>query len=70
MRGIPLFRVAIIGSTASRGQNQEKQAMRPHVGVIGVNGMKLDVIRPLPLKGAMPNLEHVTWAGSPRTPTC
>jgi hypothetical protein len=32
--------------------------------VIGVNGMELDVIRPLPLKGAMPNLEHVINNGA------
>src|SRR6202162_5008681 len=60
-----LFVVSLLlAATASRGQNQEKQATRPHVVVIGVNGMELDVIRPLLLKGAMPNLEHVINNGA------
>jgi predicted AlkP superfamily phosphohydrolase/phosphomutase len=37
---------------------------RPHVVVIGVNGMELDVIRPLLLKGEMPNLERVVNNGA------
>jgi hypothetical protein len=32
--------------------------------VVGVNGMELDVIRPLLLKGAMPNLERVINNGA------
>jgi len=64
-----LFFVSLLlAVTAVRGQNLEKpatkQATRPHVVVIGVNGMELDVIRPLLLKGAMPNLEHVINNGA------
>ena len=46
------------------GQTQDKAGARPHVVVIGVNGMELDVIRPLLLKGAMPNLERVINNGA------
>jgi predicted AlkP superfamily phosphohydrolase/phosphomutase len=63
-----LFFVSLLlAATAARGQKLEKpakQATRPHVVVIGVNGMELDVIRPLLLKGAMPNLEHVINNGA------
>ena len=64
-----LFFVSLLlAATAARGQNLEKpatkQATRPHVVVVGVNGMELDVIRPLLLKGAMPNLEHVINNGA------
>ena len=62
------FVLLLLAATAARGQNLEKpatkQATRPHVVVIGVNGMELDVIRPLLLKGAMPNLEHVINNGA------
>jgi predicted AlkP superfamily phosphohydrolase/phosphomutase len=68
MRVYPFFISLLLAATAARGQNQEKpatkQATRPHVVVIGVNGMELDVIRPLLLKGAMPNLEHVINSGA------
>lgn len=68
MRVYPFFVSLLLAATAARGQNQEKpatkQAPRPHVVVIGVNGMELDVIRPLLLKGAMPNLEHVINNGA------
>jgi hypothetical protein len=64
MRVYLFFVSLLLAATASRGENQEKQATRPHVVVIGVNGMELDVIRPLPLKGAMPNLEHVINNGA------
>ena len=37
---------------------------QPHVVVIGVNGMELDVIRPLLLQGKMPNLSSVIKKGS------
>ena len=35
----------------------------PHVIVIGVNGMEMDVIRPLILKGELPNLERIVKNG-------
>jgi len=37
---------------------------KPHIVVIGVNGMELDVIRPLLLKGDMPNLARVIRKGA------
>src|ERR1041385_4905398 len=43
-------------------QNQSAKP-KPHVVVIGVNGMELDVIRPLLLKGEMPNLAKVIKNG-------
>jgi predicted AlkP superfamily phosphohydrolase/phosphomutase len=68
MRVCLFFVSLLLAATAARGQNLEKpatkQATRPHVVVIGVNGMELDVIRPLLLKGAMPNLEHVINNGA------
>jgi hypothetical protein len=35
----------------------------PHIIVVGVNGMEMDVIRPLVLKGDLPNLERVIKNG-------
>ena len=68
MRVYLFFVSLLLAATAARGQNLEKpatkQATRPHVVVIGVNGMELDVIRPLLLEGAMPNLEHVINNGA------
>src|SRR5437773_11525107 len=46
------------------GQAQSTAKSKPHVVVIGVNGMELDVIRPLLLKGAMPNLAKVIKNGA------
>jgi predicted AlkP superfamily phosphohydrolase/phosphomutase len=37
---------------------------QPHVVVVGVNGMELDVIRPLLLKGDLPNLAKVIKNGA------
>jgi predicted AlkP superfamily phosphohydrolase/phosphomutase len=47
-----------------RGSAQTVAKSKPHVVVIGVNGMELDVIRPLLLKGAMPNLAKVIKNGA------
>src|ERR1700675_1623056 len=63
MRVSPFF-ISLLLAAAVHGQNQVKPAPRPHVVVVGVNGMELDVIRPLLLKGAMPNLEHVINNGA------
>ncbi len=46
------------------GQAQSTPKPRPHVVVVGVNGMELDVIRPLLLKGEMPNLARVIKSGA------
>ncbi len=45
-------------------QNQTPAKPRPHVLIVGVNGMELDVIRPLLLKGDMPNLAKVIKNGA------
>jgi predicted AlkP superfamily phosphohydrolase/phosphomutase len=64
MRVFPFFIALLLAATAVHGQKPEKPAPRPHVVVVGVNGMELDVIRPLLLKGAMPNLERVINNGA------
>ncbi len=46
------------------GQNQSSAKPRPHVIVVGVNGMELDVLRPLLLKGDLPNLARVIKNGA------
>jgi predicted AlkP superfamily phosphohydrolase/phosphomutase len=46
------------------GQGQSSAKPKPHVVVIGVNGMELDVIRPLLLQGKMPNLSAVIKKGA------
>jgi predicted AlkP superfamily phosphohydrolase/phosphomutase len=46
------------------GQAQSTAKPKPRVVVIGVNGMELDVIRPLLLQGKMPNLAGVIKKGA------
>ena len=46
------------------GQAQSTAKPKPHVVVIGVNGMELDVIRPLLLEGKMLNLSSVIKKGA------
>jgi predicted AlkP superfamily phosphohydrolase/phosphomutase len=46
------------------GQDRSTAKPTPHVVVIGVNGMELDVIRPLLLQGKMPNLASVIKKGA------
>src|SRR3989454_719481 len=46
------------------GQSQSASKPKPRVVVVGVNGMELDVIRPLLLKGEMPNLARVIKNGA------
>jgi predicted AlkP superfamily phosphohydrolase/phosphomutase len=46
------------------GQAQSTAKPNPRVVVIGVNGMELDVIRPLLLQGKMPNLSKVIKKGA------
>lgn len=45
-------------------ESQNVHKTKPHVVVIGVNGMELDIIRPLILKGEMPNLASVISRGA------
>jgi predicted AlkP superfamily phosphohydrolase/phosphomutase len=51
-----VFGFAVLG----RGQRAKP---RPRVVVIGVNGMEWDFIRPLLLKGELPNLAHILERG-------
>jgi predicted AlkP superfamily phosphohydrolase/phosphomutase len=46
------------------GQSQGSAKPKPHVMVLSVNGMELDVIRPLLLEGKMPNLSSVIKKGA------
>src|SRR5438034_7428600 len=46
------------------GQQQSTPKQKPRVIVVGVNGMELDIIRPLLLKGQMPNLSKVIEKGA------
>src|ERR1700751_1187040 len=45
-------------------QQQTPAKPKPRVVVVGVNGMELDIIRPLLLKGQMPNLSKVIEKGA------
>src|SRR5258708_13964084 len=45
-------------------QQQNPPKPKPRVIVLGVNGMELDIIRPLLLKGQMPNLSKVIENGA------
>ena len=47
-----------------QAQEQAAPKAKPRVIVIGVNGMELDMIRPLLLKGEMPNLASVIKKGA------
>jgi predicted AlkP superfamily phosphohydrolase/phosphomutase len=58
-----LLMLPLLGQV-STGQVQSTPKPKPHVVVIGVNGMELDVIRPLLLKGEMPNLARVIKSGA------
>jgi predicted AlkP superfamily phosphohydrolase/phosphomutase len=46
------------------GQESSIHKVKPRVIVLGVNGMELDIIRPLLLKGQMPNLARVIDKGA------
>ena len=55
--------ISLLLVITSSGQVQSTKP-KPRVVVIGVNGMELDVIRPLLLKGKMPNLAKVIKNGA------
>jgi len=44
--------------------NKPPPKPKPRVIVVGVNGMEMDIIRPLMLKGQMPNLSKVIENGA------
>jgi predicted AlkP superfamily phosphohydrolase/phosphomutase len=58
-----LLALFLLFSASLFGQEQSVKP-KPRVVVIGVNGMELDVIRPLLLQGKMPNLASVIKKGA------
>ena len=59
------FVLSIVVSVGSASAQDAKPAKaKPRVIVIGVNGMELDIIRPLMVRGLMPNLASVIDRGS------
>src|SRR5437016_7407931 len=46
------------------GQDSNTPQAKPRVIILGVNGMELDIVRPLLLKGQMPNLASVIEKGA------
>ena len=64
-RNLSLFLLVLFFFTAAAfGQNTAAPKAKPRVIVLGVNGMELDIIRPLLLKGQMPNLASVISKGA------
>jgi len=59
-----LLFICCVGSLPLFGQGQSTVKPKPRVIVIGVNGMEMDVIRPLVLEGKMPNLASVIKRGA------
>jgi len=64
LRHLLVFPLFCLATLPLFGQAQSTPKHRPHVVVVGVNGMELDVIRPLLLKGEMPNLARVIKSGA------
>jgi predicted AlkP superfamily phosphohydrolase/phosphomutase len=60
---ITLLLLSLLASPVS-GQVANASKTKPRVVVVGVNGMELDVIRPLLVKGEMPNLAKVIKNGA------
>jgi predicted AlkP superfamily phosphohydrolase/phosphomutase len=58
LAAVSLFSLSLLSQT----QNAANQ--KPRVVVVGVNGMELDVIRPLILQGKMPNLAAIIKKGA------
>jgi predicted AlkP superfamily phosphohydrolase/phosphomutase len=52
------------GLLAQQASSAPKAKPKPRVIMVGVNGMELDIIRPLLLKGEMPNLSRVIEKGA------
>src|SRR5215469_5661802 len=50
-------------TSSAQGQAAAPKA-KPRVIVLGVNGMELDIIRPLIIKGEMPNLASIIEKGA------
>jgi predicted AlkP superfamily phosphohydrolase/phosphomutase len=63
-RSLILPSVLFLLSRCAFAQLQSTPKPKPHVIVVGVNGMELDVIRPLLLKGELPNLAKIIKNGA------
>jgi predicted AlkP superfamily phosphohydrolase/phosphomutase len=58
-----LLLLMCVAAVSLFAQSTTPSAARPHVIVIGVNGMEWDIIRPLLLQGEMPNLDKLIREG-------
>jgi len=58
-KSLILVAIFLMGVISARSQTES----RPHVIIVGVNGMEWDIIRPLLLKGELPNLAGVIQHG-------
>ncbi len=64
VKSVNLILLLTLFSLPMLGQAQSTAKPKPRVVVVGVNGMELDVIRPLLLQGKMPNLASVIKKGA------
>src|SRR5258708_848374 len=64
VKSVNLTLLLTLFSLPMLGQAQSTAKPKPRVVVVGVNGMELDVIRPLLLQGKMPNLSTVIKKGA------
>ncbi len=63
-RKLSLLLFILVLAFPAFAQQQTASKPKPRVIVVGVNGMELDIIRPLLLKGQMPNLASVINKGA------
>lgn len=61
--GYVLLLASFLASGAARGQEMGKIQPRPRVILFGINGAEWDIIKPLLLRGQMPNLARVIDRG-------
>src|SRR6202171_3207947 len=64
LRGVSLLLCVFLLPITLGAEERNAENPKPHVIVVGVNGMEMDIIRPLILKGEMPNLAKVIEKGA------
>src|SRR6202022_2792077 len=64
LRGVSLLLCVFLLPITLGAEERNAENPKPRVIVIGVNGMELDIIRPLLLRGEMPNLARVVSNGA------
>src|ERR1700737_2036569 len=64
LRGVSLLLCVFLLPITLGAEERNAENPKPHVIVVGVNGMEMDIIRPLSLKGEMPNLAKVIEKGA------